>query len=205
MQETPAPEKEKRTLITGDAQAKKQFYIALAFMIVALIGTLWLYGYTWYQNQTIQTLKDEITTTDANIVEIEWKRDVALALLLKQIGWVEESPNLIDIVDKFRNLAVQSSVQFQGFTLEKNMIKTSVISTISGNGTNRDTVQYILNMADEFVRNQNAEAEKNFVMQPILTITGTPEQRITSIELEFRNASGVTVSNETTTSSGTTE
>ncbi len=40
MQETPAPEKEKRTLITGDAQAKKQFYIALAFMIVALIGTL---------------------------------------------------------------------------------------------------------------------------------------------------------------------
>ncbi len=60
-------------------------------------------------------------------------------------------------------------------------------------------------MADEFVRNQNAEAEKNFVMQPILTITGTPEQRITTIELEFRNASGTTVTDETVTESGTTE
>lgn len=39
---------------------------------------------------------------------------------------------MTDIVRKFRDLAVLSNVQFQGFTLENNKISTSVVSSIGG-------------------------------------------------------------------------
>lgn len=121
-------------------------------------------------------------TTDAKAKIEAFKKDrqILIASLLADNS-LTPSINLKSLVNDFNRAAQKASVRFQGFSVKDDVITTNVISFMAPNG-GTDAVEGIFNMMKIYSQD-NAQA--NFRLEPILSISGTPQNRTTPVSFKI--------------------
>ena len=181
MQENPtfiSENSEKSALITS----KKEKVTAFLFSVVALLLVVGFGGVMMFlkftTNNAINHTQMEIQKADEKISQYQKQKDIIIASFM-QDNTLFHSLNLKQLVADFRQAAKDSNVQFQGFSVKNNTISTNLIAT---SATQKDAVASIIEMMKNYSQNNQ---QKAFALDPILSISGTPNARMTPVTFKI--------------------
>lgn len=107
------------------------------------------------------------------------------------------SINLKQLVSNFNQASAQARVRFQGFAVKDDVISTNLIAMNALPG--RDAAESILEMMKLY---DKSAGKTNFALEPILSISGTPQNRTTPINFKIVP---IAPTGEASTGSGTTQ
>lgn len=176
---------------TPKKEKAKAFNLAIfTLIIVVIIGAI-LTGLNWMTNSKISSISENINQIDNQITEAKKQKTV---IITSMIEWnnMKESINLKKLVADFKQAWKDAGVQFQGFNVKNDTITTNLISRSS---TRDDAVVSIIKMMQNYEKNNT---QKSFALDPILTISGTPQNRTTPVTFKIISKKE-TENNENTT------
>lgn len=158
------------TILQEESQLTWLASIIILWTILASI--LGLYGYTYIQDNTISRLNTEITQIESEIQIASSNKDIIVANILNSSS-IRPSLDLKTLISVFRKSAAIAGVRFKGFSVNTDMITSSLVATRENMST--DSIELIIAM----MRNENPT--QKLVLMPILSVAGTNDERTTAI------------------------
>ncbi len=176
MDSSPKPSESTDTMIQKIGASKNSWYISLWLLVAVVTITIWLAIFGYFQKREIVHLTDQIHTVQTSIDTASKDKDILIARILDE-GNIRPSIDLKKQIKNFYDIAQEAQVQFQGFSIQNDHIKTTLVATSDGLYT-IDPVQTVIAMIRAHSKNTEVLS-----LQPIKTISGDPKKRTTAIEL----------------------
>lgn len=102
--------------------------------------------------RAIAATQTEIQSIDKNLYEINANPNIVIAKIVQENG-VRPSIDLKNIVTQFRLAAIKANVNFDGFSIKDDTIKTTLTSTV-GNTAHPDPAATIVSMMNDYAKNE---------------------------------------------------
>jgi hypothetical protein len=140
----------------------------------------WLSGYfaisNYYLEKDIALIQSEIDKVEQDIVRISEDKKIVIANIIKD-NTLRPSLNLGPIIKQFRVAAIKANVRLKWFTIDKDVITTSLIATEWDPGIHPDPASTIIKMIREY-----AQWKMDFTLEPISSLSWDSSMRTTGIE-----------------------
>ncbi len=172
----PKPSVSNDSLIQKIAVNKNSWYISLWLLVSVVTITLGMAVFGYFQKWEIVSLTDQIHNLQSSIDEAAKNKDILIAKILDE-GNIRPSIDLKKQIGNFKTIATDAQVEFQGFSISNDHIKTTLIATADWLYT-IDPVQTVIAM----IRSHNKNTQV-LSLQPIRSLSGNPKKRMTSIDL----------------------
>lgn len=161
--------------------------IALALVVGFTIVMSVMRLVTESQTASVQASTEK---TQESIDMLRADTSVVIASLIAEQE-LTPSIHLQKLVSDFVNAAATSGVHFQGFTVKGDMISTTVVAHGSAGA---DAALAIIKMMKTYTHTGNSGI---FTLEPVLSISGTPENRMTAVTFKIIPAKNDVAPSET--------
>lgn len=153
------------------------FLLSLAALGLVIIFSGIMFAFKMTTEMSISSAQESIKKSEESIARLQKDKTVVIASLISDNS-LTPSIDLKKLVANFRAAANNAWVQFQGFSVKDNIISTNLIAR--GNwGT--DAALMIIKMMQAYAKNTQ---NNNFALEPIMTISGTPQNRTTPVSFK---------------------
>lgn len=161
------------------APSQAIWWSALILFSGILLSTLALTGYGYYQDTQLSDIKEQISLQDAKIQSGSQDRKVLIANILMTAP-IRPSIDIKGLLAQFQKVARESQVRLKGFTVQNDVITTSLIATTSNALTlTQDPAITIITMMEKYAKEQ-----QEFSLEPINSLGGDNKRRTTGITLK---------------------
>lgn len=153
-------------------------YGSVIFLMLIILLSAGIYLYTRYLERDIGTLRDQTALVDRQIETLKKDPTIMIAHIID--SWtIRPSIDLVTLIDRFRSIASEYGVRFQGFSIMNDILSTQVVAINPDRVNHPDPISAIFKLM-----NTQKFADTGFVLEPITAISGDITERSTS--LQFR-------------------
>jgi hypothetical protein len=155
--------------------------LSLAILIIVIASSTVLFILSWMSERSIGNLSKEIESTKTEISKIEADRFMKIARILRE-SEIRPSLDINLLVTLFREAAKNARVEFQGFSVNRDTIKTTLIAKEGDPEIHPDPITTIIKMMDAYEKGTGMR----FTLSPITSVVGDISSRTTPIELTLK-------------------
>jgi hypothetical protein len=109
-------------------QSKTLWYVSIGFAGLIALAIVAIFAYTIYLSERTKTVADTVTTLTADIATIATDRNILVAEII-QNNTLRPSIDVKSLVTNFRAAARQANVRLNGFSVQNDVISTSLTAT----------------------------------------------------------------------------
>mgnify|MGYP006888934244 CR=1 FL=1 len=166
------------SLSTVPKPSNLSWIFSLIIVWIVIVSGVGFFVSNSITSKTLDTNRNTLATLDAEITKLSQDRQV---MITKIIQWntIRPSLDIKGLIASFKDAAIKSNVRLQWFSVVNDTISTNLISTSGDPEGHSDAAATIIKMMREY-----ASGQKAFGLEPILTISGEPSRRVTSIQLK---------------------
>lgn len=150
-------------------------FLSAGALVLMILATLGIYLYTLYLSSDTLSIRDKTAVIDRQIVAEKNNRKVMIAHIIDS-GTIRPSIDLVGLLGRFRSIATEYGVRFQGFSINNDILSTQVIATNPDQVNHPDPISAIFKLM-----NTEKFADTGFNLEPISSIAGDISLRSTAI------------------------
>ena len=161
-----------------ERRGKLTWYLALILLLVVIGWAIWLYAYDTYLSTRIESEKVSTAEINKQIEEISKDRDIIITKIVSS-STIRPSLDIKALVTEFREAAIRAGVKLKGFSVDKDVVSTTLTATEWDPQTHPDPAATIIRMMREY-----ALGQKYFSLEPIYSLSWDEKSRTTGITLK---------------------
>lgn len=159
--------------------SKVPFYGSVAMLLTIVVITLSLLWMNTSLSSEANSIQEAISLKKRDIAEVSKERNVVVTRILRT-NTIPPTLNLRSLIASFRDVAARTNVRFKGFSVNRDVITTSLIATEGNPNIHPDPASTIVTMMRAYMT-QNGDGK--FTLDPIRAINGDSKSRTTGITL----------------------
>jgi hypothetical protein len=109
-------------------QSKTLWYLSIGFAGIIALSAVAIFAYTIYLSERTKSVAEEVTTLTTDISTIATDRSILVAEIIKN-NTLRPSIDVRSLVTNFRTAALQANVRLNGFSVQNDVISTSLTAT----------------------------------------------------------------------------
>lgn len=166
------------SLSTVPKPSNLSWILSLVLVWVVIVSGIGLFLSNQFTSKNLETGRNNLAALDKEITNLSQDRQV---MITKIIQWntIRPSLDIKTLVSNFKDAAIKSNVRLQWFSVVNDTINTSLTSTSGDSEGHSDAAATIIKMMREY-----ASGQKTFGLEPILSISGEPSRRVTSVQFK---------------------
>ena len=157
--------------------SRTPFYFAMTFLVLTISVCVGVFIYNIWSDRKIDDEKLKISELQNQINQLSQDRNIIITKIVSS-NTIRPSIDLKWLERGFRDAAFQANVRLKGFSVNNDVISTSLIATEWDGISHPDPVGTIIKM----MRDYSSVRAQSFSLEPITAVAGDIKSRTTNIQ-----------------------